>query len=113
MRATIKDIAKAAGVSIATVSNYLNGRNIKEENVRKIEKSIAEFHYVPNRAARNMRARRKRTIGVFLPKALKVKASLYSKVAGVSDVWFGPPFVIAQTRSKAFKQPVTHRTEKT
>ncbi len=65
MRATIKDIAKAAGVSIATVSNYLNGRNIKEENVRKIEKSIAEFHYVPNRAARNMRARRKRTIGVF------------------------------------------------
>ncbi len=68
MRATIKDIAKAAGVSIATVSNYLNGRSIKEENVRKIEKSIAEFHYVPNRAARNMRARRKRTIGVFLPK---------------------------------------------
>lgn len=44
---TITEIAQAAGVSIATVSRYLNNGPVKEETQKKIESIILKLNYIP------------------------------------------------------------------
>ncbi|MFV0287910.1 MAG: LacI family DNA-binding transcriptional regulator [Mycoplasmatales bacterium] len=51
---TIKDVAKKAGVSIATVSRVINNGNVKLDKRKKILKAIADLNYVPNSSARNL-----------------------------------------------------------
>ena len=44
--ATIKDVARLAGVSIATVSNYLNNtKQVSKESAQKIQNAVDELHY--------------------------------------------------------------------
>lgn len=61
--ATIKDIAKEAGVSIATVSIVLNGkgreRKISQETQERIHKIASNLNYVPNQSAKKLRAAQK------------------------------------------------------
>lgn len=53
MAATLKDIAKMAGVSSVTVSYVLNNRNrVSEETKRKVLAAVKELNYIPNRAAK-------------------------------------------------------------
>ena len=68
MRPTIKDVAKAAGVSVGTVSNYLNG-NVTVGDVRaeRIRAAIADLGYRVDLGARGLRAGRTRTIGLLIP----------------------------------------------
>ena len=65
--ATIKDVARMAGVSISTVSKYLNGGNVRPEYAEPVRKAIAELDYHANPYARNLRAAPSRSIGVLLP----------------------------------------------
>lgn len=68
MSVTIKDVAKMAQVSVATVSRALNGRENVAEGVRKRVLSVAnELRYSPHHAARSLSSRRTQTIGVVLP----------------------------------------------
>jgi len=61
--AGIKDIAKAAGVSVSTVSNTLNGRkNVGEETREKILKLCEEMQYYPNMAGKNLKSGASNTI---------------------------------------------------
>jgi len=66
--ATIADVAKRAGVSIATVSRVLNSSAVvsgaAEERVRS---AISHLHYVPHSAARILASRRTSTLGLLLP----------------------------------------------
>lgn len=65
---TIKDVAKAANMSIATVSRALNGSSsVRPETAAKIMKIAAQMHFVPSSAARSMITRRTDAIGVLLP----------------------------------------------
>lgn len=65
--ASIKDIAKKAGVSISTVSYALNGSpKVTEETAAKILAIAKELNYVPNAAARSLKKRETKIIGVFL-----------------------------------------------
>ncbi|MEH7886672.1 LacI family DNA-binding transcriptional regulator [Bacillus sp. JJ1609] len=65
--AGIKDIAKRAGVSISTVSYALNGSpKVTEETAAKILAIAKELNYVPNAAARSLKKRETKIIGVFL-----------------------------------------------
>lgn len=65
--AGIKDIAKAANVSISTVSYALNGSSKVTEKTRaKIIKIANEMNYIPNRAGRNLRKKETQIIGVYL-----------------------------------------------
>jgi LacI family transcriptional regulator len=65
---TVKDIATAVGVSVATVSNVLNDRpNVGAGNRGKVLEVARKLGYRPNRAAQAMRTGRTRTIGLVLP----------------------------------------------
>lgn len=65
---TIKDVAKAAGVSVATVSRALNGHVNVADGVRSRVIAIAtQMRYSPHAAARSLSSRRTQTIGVVLP----------------------------------------------
>ena len=50
----INDVAKAAGVSRGSVSNYLNNKNVSDQMKSKIETAIKELNYVPNSSARSL-----------------------------------------------------------
>ena len=53
--ATIKDVARLAGVSIATVSNYLNNtKQVSKESAQKIQNAVDELHYTLNQNARSL-----------------------------------------------------------
>ncbi|MGH2617477.1 MAG: LacI family DNA-binding transcriptional regulator [Thermomicrobiales bacterium] len=68
MSATIEDVAKQAGVSIATVSRYLNGgaAAVSPTTGTKIQAAVECLDYVPNLAARSLKTGRSRLIGVLL-----------------------------------------------
>lgn len=66
MPATIKDIREVTGLSLATISKYLNGGNVLPENRRKIEAAIKELHYEVNEMARGLVTNRTRTVGVII-----------------------------------------------
>ncbi|GAB2501711.1 LacI family DNA-binding transcriptional regulator [Pseudoxanthomonas sangjuensis] len=65
---TIKDVAREAEVSVATVSRALNGHDNVAENVRQLVLATAQrLRYQPHAAARSLSSRRTQTIGVVLP----------------------------------------------
>ena len=68
MTVTIKDVAREANVSVATVSRALNGQGNVAEAVRSRVQDVADrLRYTPHHAARSLSSRRTRTIGVVLP----------------------------------------------
>jgi LacI family transcriptional regulator len=65
---TILDVAKAAGVSVSTVSRVLNGKiDVATETQDRILAVIDELGYTSNLAARSMRSRKKNLIGLVVP----------------------------------------------
>jgi LacI family transcriptional regulator len=68
MRATIRDVAQAAGVSVATVSRALNGAdNVLPDTRQRILEAARELRFTPSVAARSLITRRTDTIGALLP----------------------------------------------
>lgn len=67
MAATMKDIAKATGLGLATISSYLNGGNVREKNRIKIEQAIEELHFEVNEVARGLKTNRTKVIGIIIP----------------------------------------------
>lgn len=53
--ATIKDVARDAGVSVGTVSNVLNGGKVSAERRHQVEASIKKLDYQVNTLAKGMR----------------------------------------------------------
>jgi LacI family transcriptional regulator len=65
---TVKDIAKRAGVSSATVSMVLNNdRRISEATREKVSQAIQELNYSLNGVAQSLRTRKSRIIGLIVP----------------------------------------------
>ena len=64
---TIYDVARAAGVSIASVSRVLNGRrNTMPDTKERVERAVAELGFIPDGAARALSARFKEVVGVVI-----------------------------------------------
>lgn len=64
---TIKDIAKAADVSHATVSRALNDHPaLSEATIAKVKRLAAKMGYVPNASARGLKTRRSQALGVIV-----------------------------------------------
>jgi LacI family transcriptional regulator len=67
-RATIRDVAARAGVSIATASNVFNGRKtVRPESVLKVEEAARALAYKLDRAASQLRSGRVRVVGMLVP----------------------------------------------
>lgn len=66
---TIQDVARAAGVSVSTISNVLNGRTdrMRPETLGRVEAAIAALGYRPNRAARQLKTGHTPMLGLLVP----------------------------------------------
>ena len=82
---TIYDVARVAGVSMATVSRVVNGNaNVKEKTRQKVLDAIAELDYRPNAIARGLASKRTTTVGVILP---TITSPYFAAIArGIDDV---------------------------
>jgi LacI family transcriptional regulator len=61
---SIKEVAKLAGVSVATVSNVLNNtKNVREETKKKVETAVRQLNYQINPLARNFRKGQSKIVG--------------------------------------------------
>lgn len=75
MAATIRDITKMTGLSLATVSKYLNGGNVLPQNRVLIEDAIESLHYEVNEVARGLATNRTRTVGILTHRLDNIFAS--------------------------------------
>lgn len=85
MSSTIKDVAKMAGVSVATVSRVLNNLpGYSEDTRRRVMQAVKELEYQPNAIARGLVNKRTETIGVLFP---SVSSSFSSEILhGIEEV---------------------------
>jgi LacI family transcriptional regulator len=68
MTMTIKDVARIAGVSVATVSRVINESGyVNIDTRKKVEAAIKEMNYTPNEVARSLYKRKSKLIGLLLP----------------------------------------------
>ena len=81
---TVKDIARLAGTSVATVSRVINknGRFSKETE-RKVLEVIEKYGYVINQQARGLRAQRSNTVGILVP---NISNDFYSRITKETQV---------------------------
>lgn len=64
----MKDVARSANVSIATVSHVINGtRYVSEETQAKVYEAMKSLSYTPNSVARSLRSRKSKIIGLLVP----------------------------------------------
>ncbi len=77
---TIRDIAKAAGVSVATVSYVINDKpGVTEETRQRIKALIEKTGYVPNSVARSLKTQKSDIIGLVVPEITNVYMSAFLK----------------------------------
>ena len=62
MRVTIKDIASDTGLSLATISKFINNKTVSAENSAIISESIDRLHYIQNHSAKLLRSSHSKTI---------------------------------------------------
>lgn len=82
---TIYDVAREAGVSMATVSRVVNGnKNVKENTRKKVLEVIDRLDYRPNAVARGLASKKTTTVGVVIP---NITSSYFSTLAkGIDDI---------------------------
>lgn len=85
MAASIKDVAREAGVSIATVSRVLNDIDVvNEETKKKVLAAIDKLGYRPNIVARSLKTQKTSTIGIIIP---DISSQFYPEIVrGAEDV---------------------------
>ena len=84
MSVSLRDVAKAAKVSVGTVSNVLNRSEVvAPKTLARVQATIKELGFVPNGFARNLRSGQSRTLGLIVP---DVSNPFFTEVArGVED----------------------------
>ena len=82
---TIYDVAREAGVSMATVSRVVNGnKNVKENTRKKVLEVIERLDYRPNAVARGLASKRTTTVGVVIPDITNTYFASLAK--GIDDI---------------------------
>jgi len=84
--ATMKDVAKRAGVSHGTVSNVINGvESVSIDKVRRVEAAMRELDYEPNAVARSLKMSNSKQFDVILPNIAADSLSyIYSCISSVA-----------------------------
>ena len=79
----IREIARLAGVSPATVSRVINGGSgVDAEKRKRVEKVIAQTNYVPNETARSLYRKSSRIVGLIIP---SIRNPYFTEMASVID----------------------------
>lgn len=82
-RATIRDVATKAGVSVGTVSRVLNGKSVSARVLESVNSAIKALQYTPNAVAQSMRTQSTRAIGLVVN---DISNPLFSGIAkGIDD----------------------------
>ncbi|MCF6094897.1 catabolite control protein A [Microaerobacter geothermalis] len=85
MPVTIYDVAREAGVSMATVSRVVNGNpNVKPSTRKKVLAVIERLGYRPNAVARGLASKKTTTVGVVIP---DISSAFFAEMArGIEDI---------------------------
>ncbi|KIL41169.1 catabolite control protein A [Gordoniibacillus kamchatkensis] len=85
MTVTIYDVAREAGVSMATVSRVVNNNpNVKPQTRKKVFEAIERLGYRPNAVARGLASKKTTTVGVVIP---DISNPIFAEVArGIEDI---------------------------
>ncbi|HVW69108.1 MAG TPA: LacI family DNA-binding transcriptional regulator [Steroidobacteraceae bacterium] len=65
-RATLSDVARAARVSVMTVSNFVRGKPVRASTRKSVAEAISRLNYRPNTSARNLRLAEERSVGIVI-----------------------------------------------
>jgi DNA-binding LacI/PurR family transcriptional regulator len=88
--ATVRDVAKLAGLSVGTVSRHLNGNEVSKKNKIKLEEAIKTLKYLPNPMARNLAKGRSYSVLLYFITESPIIASTWMHelpiIQGISDV---------------------------
>ena len=103
---TIKDVAKAANVSITTVSRVINHKSegVSDETRDRIIKVMKDLKYQPNRIARGLVTKKTNTLGLILP---DIANPFFPEIArGVEDTAniYGYNVILCNTDDRADKE---------
>ena len=112
MNITIKDVAREAGVSAATVSYVLNQKNldrITTETKRKVLKAAKKLNYYPHAAARGLASNKTQSIGVSINNIDFLTVLYFSVIIGgisrvVGDYDYNLHFTITDNKAKGGKK---------
>jgi LacI family transcriptional regulator len=110
--ATMSDVARTAGVSVATVSRVLSndGEGVSPQLRERVVAAVAELDYQPNHLPRNLRARTSRTIGLVIS---DIDNPFFTAIVrGAEDVAHrrGYTMVLANTDEDAEREAVALQT---
>jgi LacI family transcriptional regulator len=105
MAVTIQDVAKAASVSVATVSRVVNNIPlVSEDTKQRVLLAIEELGYEPNEVARSLKIRKTNTIGIILDDITRPQHTTISR--GATDAcWMnGYNVILANTDAEQVKE---------
>ena len=110
-RVTIYEVAKASGVSLATVSRVINNQgNVTEKTREKVQATINRLGYKPSGLAQALATNKSTTIGVVIPRANYVYIS--SVLNGIAEIAKEKGFVISLFSTSHSKQDAISVVEK-
>jgi LacI family transcriptional regulator len=66
IRATLSDVAREAGVSVMTVSNFVRAKPVRIETRKRVEAAIGRLNYRPNVSARSLRLSEEYSVGIVI-----------------------------------------------
>jgi LacI family transcriptional regulator len=88
MVATIKDVSAKTGLGIGTISKYINGGKVKDQNRIAIERAIQELDFTVNEIARGLKTKHTKTVGVVIPEFTSVfSMSIVSVIEDTLRSW--------------------------
>lgn len=110
-RVTIYEVARASGVSLATVSRVINNQeNVTEKTRKKVEETIKRLNYKPSGLAQALATNKSTTIGVVIPSANYVYIS--SVLNGICEVAKEKGFNISLFSTSHSKEDAVRMVEK-
>lgn len=81
--ASLKDVAKLAGVSVTTVSRVLNGSDlVKPQTFEIVQKAINDLNFKPNLLASGLRAKSSKLVGMVVPEAIHYTFASFIQYVG-------------------------------
>ncbi len=110
-RVTIYEVAKTAGVSLATVSRVINNQdNVTPETRKKVQATIAKLGYKPSGLAQALATNRTTNIGVVIPSANYVYIA--NMLNGISTVAKEKGYVLTLFTTSHSQEDASHMVEK-